>query len=208
MKEMMKNTLKLTLITLIAGALLGLVYMVTKEPISRQQEKLRREAWQAVYPEAASFEEVASPAADQITALWQEADLADNQFDEIILAKDEAGSTVGYVITVTSKAGYGGDIKLSFGLTKDGTIRQLYLLSISETAGLGMKAKEEPFLSQFSGQTAEALSVQRHTGQTGDGYIDAISGATITSRAITRAVNAGRLIPSLLPNNEKGGNTP
>ncbi|MDO5100017.1 MAG: RnfABCDGE type electron transport complex subunit G [Eubacteriales bacterium] len=208
MNEMIKNTLKLTLITLIAGALLGLVYMVTKEPIARQQEKLRRQAWQAVYPDAASFEEVSAPAAEQITALWQAADLADNQFNEIILAKDEAGTTVGYVITVTSKAGYGGDIKLSFGLTADGTIRRLYLLSISETAGLGMKAKEEPFLSQFNDQSVETLEVKRHTGQPGDGYIDAISGATITSRAITRAVNAGRLIPSLLPANEKGGVTP
>ncbi|MDD7267295.1 MAG: RnfABCDGE type electron transport complex subunit G [Lachnospiraceae bacterium] len=207
MNEMLKNTLKLTLITLLAGALLGLVYMVTKEPIAYQEARLRREAFQAVYPTATTFTEVPAPDATKIKKTLAAADLSDHVFNELVLAQDTAGQTIGYVVTMTSKSGYGGDIRLSLGVDREGRLQKLYLLSISETAGLGMRAKEDEFLNQYIGQTGP-LDVQRHTGQTGAGYIDAISGATITSRAVTRAVNAGLLIPPLLDQNEKGGTTP
>lgn len=97
------------------------------------------------------------------------------------------GSEAGYVITVTDKDGYGGDIQITVGIMSDGTVNGISFLSISETAGLGMRAKEPNFYNQFAGQQAEKFYVSKDGG---DGQpIDALSGATITSRAVTGAVN-------------------
>ena len=102
--------------------------------------------------------------------------------DEVCTAGDE-----GYVITTTDKDGFGGNIQITVGIKKDGTINGVSILSISETAGLGMRAKEPSFYNQFAGQQAEKFYVSKDGG---DGQpIDALSGATITSRAVTGAVN-------------------
>ena len=73
---------------------------------------------------------------------------------------------------------------------RDGTVNGIKILSISETAGLGMRATEESFYGQFAGRKVENFSYTK-TGATADDEIDAISGATITTRAMTNGVNAG-----------------
>ena len=105
------------------------------------------------------------------------------------MAKDSAGSTIGYVITVTTKEGYGGDIQFTMGVREDGTVNGISLLSISETAGLGMRA-DEVLKPQFAGKQVEKFSYTK-SGATADNQIDAISGATITTNAVTNGVNAG-----------------
>ena len=67
--------------------------------------------------------------------------------DEVCEAADE-----GYVVTVTDKEGYGGDIQITVGVTKDGTVSGVSILSISETAGLGMRATEAKFQEQYVGK--------------------------------------------------------
>ena len=134
MKEMMKNTGILLAITLIAGLLLGVVYQVTKEPIAEQEAKAKQEACQEVFADAASFETVESAAADE--SAWSSEGYGQESIDEVMMAKDSAGSMLGYVITVTTKEGYGGDIQFTMGIRADGTVNGISLLSISETAGL------------------------------------------------------------------------
>lgn len=87
----------------------------------------------------------------------------------------------GYVIeTVT--AGYAGDITLLVGVNNEGQVTGLMVRQISETFGLGAKARTDTeFLSQFLGTSGEAA-----VGDT----VDAITGATVTSKAVTKAVNA------------------
>ena len=92
-----------------------------------------------------------------------------------------------YVVSVKA-AGYGGDIQVTVGITADGTVSGVSFLSISETAGLGMKATEPSFYEQYVGVQAEQFYVSKDGGQ-GE-PIDALSGATITTRAVTGAVNA------------------
>ena len=102
--------------------------------------------------------------------------------DEVCTAGDE-----GYVITTTDKDGFGGNIQITVGIKKDGTINGVSILSISETAGLGMKATEPSFYNQYVNKKADKFVVSKDGG---DGeQIDALSGATITSRAVTGAVN-------------------
>ncbi len=187
MKEMMKNTGILLAITLIAGLLLGLVYQVTKAPIAEQEAKAKQEACQEVFADAATFEAVELLAVDE--SAWSGEGYGQESVDEVMAAQDEAGNVLGYVITVTTKGGYGGDIRFTMGVRADGTVNGISLLSISETAGLGMRA-EEVLKPQFADKNVDKFEYTK-SGASADNQIDAISGATITTNAVTNGVNAG-----------------
>ena len=103
-------------------------------------------------------------------------------------AKDASGTVLGYVLTVTTHEGYGGDIQFTVGVRNDGTLNGISLLSISETAGLGMQAGDV-LVPQFADKNAYPY-VYTKTGSTADNEIDAISGATITTNAVTNAVDS------------------
>ena len=110
---------------------------------------------------------------------------------EVVKAVDKNGKELGYVFSVTNPEGYGGDVSLSVGVRDDGTVNGYETLSISETAGLGMKAKEPEFKSNFKNKKADKFEVVKDgSGKNDDSKVDAISGATITSRAVTSAVNS------------------
>lgn len=189
MKNMLKDTAILLIITLISGAVLGFVYELTKNPIALQEEKAKQEAYKEVFADAASFEAMTDLDETAMTAVAAEGGYTETSVNEVAKAVDGSGSVLGYVITVTSHAGYGGDIKFSMGVRSDGTLNGISILSISETAGLGMRA-EEVLKPQFSGKQVVQFSVTK-SGAASDDQIDAISGATITSNAVTNAVNAG-----------------
>lgn len=185
MNKIIKNTIILTVITLVSGLLLGLAYEVTKDPIARSEENAKREAWQAVFPDASedAFEQID---VDQDIAASVIKDLGISATIDEVCTVD--GGDTGYVITATDGEGYGGDIQVTVGITADGTVSGVSFLSISETAGLGMKATEPSFYEQYVGVQAEQFYVSKDGGQ-GE-PIDALSGATITTRAVTGAVNA------------------
>ncbi len=110
--------------------------------------------------------------------------------DEVMLAKDDQGNELGYAFTVTTSEGYGGDIQFAMGVQDDGTLNGISILSISETAGLGMRATTDDFKNQFKDKNVEKFTYTK-TGATSDDEIDALSGATITTNAMTNGVNAG-----------------
>ena len=186
MKGMIKDALILFAITLIAGLMLGVVNDITKEPIARQEQKAKTEACQNVFADAASFEEQEMEDATQALA---DAGLTGADIDELMAAKDASGALLGSVITVTDHEGYGGDIQFSMGVTTDGVLNGISLLSISETAGLGMRAGEV-LVPQFENKDVDRFTYTK-TGSTADSEIDAISGATITTSAVVNGVNAG-----------------
>ncbi len=183
MKKIIKNTLILTIITVVAGLCLGFVYEITKKPIADSQEKAKKEAWQAVFP-GADLSEFKQIDVDQDIADQVISDLGVNAtIDEVCTVGDK-----GYVVTTTDGDGYGGDIQITVGIQKDGTISGISFLSISETAGLGMNAQKPAFYEQYVGKQTDKFYVSKDGGE-GE-PIDAISGATFTSRAVTGAVNA------------------
>ena len=187
MKEMMKNTGIMVAITLIAGLLLGIVYQVTKEPIAVQEAKAKQEACQEVFADASSLDALEVAAVEE--SAWSSAGYGQETIDEVMMAKDSAGETLGYVVTVTTKEGYGGDIRFTLGVRMDGTVNGISILSISETAGLGMRA-EEVLKPQFADKNVEKFEYTK-SGATSESQVDAISGATITTNAVTNGVNAG-----------------
>ena len=142
MNKIIKNALILAAITLIAGLLLGAAHQVTLEPIQKQQEKEKQESCQNVFPEAASFEEVTMRDAEkaELTAALIGHGFEAQTIDELLLAKDAAGATIGLVEIISTTEGYGGGMQFSMGIASDGTTKGISFLSLSETAGLGMRA--------------------------------------------------------------------
>ena len=194
--EMLKNAGILFAITLLAGIALGFVHELTKEPIAHQQELKVQRACAEVFSQAAAFNEVnpfelpTALGSSMLIGLAAEhnAELG-AEVGEVYRALSQDGSLMGYVLKVTTKEGYGGNIELMVGITMEGSISGISILSISETPGLGMQAGDV-LVPQFAGRTAEAF-VYTKTGAAAENEIDAISGATITTRAVTNAVNAG-----------------
>ena len=191
-QELIKNALILAAITLIAGLLLGAAHQVTLEPIQKQQEKEKQESCQNVFPEAASFEEVTMSDAEQaeLTAALIGHGFEAQTIDELLLAKDASGATIGLVEIISTTEGYGGGMQFSMGIASDGTTKGISFLSLSETAGLGMRADTDDFKNQFKDKNVEAFSYTK-SGASADDEIDALSGATLTTNAVTNGVNAG-----------------
>lgn len=193
--ESIKNTISLMLITLIAGLLLGAVYEITKEPIRKENQRAKEEAYKAVFADADSFEDVKVDENKVAKALDEKG--LDATINEAMKVLDKSGQQIGYVLTVTDHEGYGGDIQFAMGVQSDGTLNGISFLSISETAGLGMKAKEDAFRKQFEGKKVDQI-VYTKNGAKADNEIDALSGATITTNAVTNGVNAGLYFISTL----------
>ena len=189
MNKIIKNTLILTAITVVSGLLLGIVYNVTKEPIAQAQENTKQEAYRAVLSDASSFESVDFDS-DSALSLLSENGYTSDEITEVVEGTDDSGEVIGYVISVQSSEAYDGTLELSVGIATDGTVKGVEMLDISETAGLGMKADEAEFKDQFKNKQVEKFQYTK-SGATADDEIDAISGATITTNAMTNGVNAG-----------------
>lgn len=185
-KSMIRNALVLFAITLVAGVLLGLVYQVTKDPIAYQDKLAQDRANRSVFEQAEGFEDVELNAGAANAAV---SDLTGVVIEDIKEAKDASGAGLGYVIRVSSK-GYGDFITYTIGITNDGKVNGISIISIAETPGLGMNA-EKVIVPQFKDKEAQQFTVVKNGQVTSpSSQIEAISGATITSRAITNGANA------------------
>ena len=191
MGKIIKDTAVLLVITLVAGFLLGLVYDITLEPIAHQEELANAKACQEVFSDATDFTDVQTDL-DTLNQNLKENGLDYVTVDAVMEASDDSGQMLGYVLTVTDSEGYGGDIQLSMGVRMDGTLNGISILSISETAGLGMNADTDAFKGQFADKNVEQFTYTKN-GASADNEIDAISGATITTNAVTNGVNGGLL---------------
>ncbi|MBQ9566041.1 MAG: RnfABCDGE type electron transport complex subunit G [Synergistaceae bacterium] len=161
-------------VTAVTGLILGYVEFETRKAIERTHAEAKAEALRNVMPEAESFKAVEMTAPDDAIADVQEA--------------LSGAERVGYCLTVQSK-GYGGLVGFVVGVTNKGTVRAINILSHSETPGLGAKSTEPEFYGQFENRAKLPLKVVKGTAEAED-EISAISGATITSNAVTSGVNA------------------
>lgn len=169
LKEYLVPTVTLFVICLVATFLLGMTNSVTAPIIEKLAEETEIKSRQIVFADAASFGEETE---------------ADGT--SIVAALDENGNVIGHVVVNTAK-GYGGDISVMTGVDADGKVTGVNILSHAETAGLGAKAAEQSFRDRFIGLIG-GITVSKD--KAGENSIDAITGATITSRAVTEAVNA------------------
>lgn len=187
-------------ITLVAGLALGGVYQLTKGPIEKAEQAAAAAAYVAVCPDAAEFSGSEALEARMAELTAEDGTFADGNYGGIRIESvyeglDASGSTVGYVVNVTSKDGFGGEITISVGVKDDLTVTGMQFLTINETAGLGMNATNESFMSQYIGVSTDAFNLVKE-GKSADNDIQAISGATITSTAVTNAMNAALYLVS------------
>ena len=193
-----KDTLIIFAITLVAGGVLGFVYELTKAPIEKQKLQKQADACSEVFlvadgegnmvsSEPLTFERVNV----NQTARSAVAAAADTKADitDAYEARTMDGDLYGYVIEITTKEGYGGDIRLYMGVTAEGRLMGISILEIHETPGLGMRAPEV-LVPQFRDRKGPEFTVTKN-GAVAENEIDAITSATITSKAVTRGVNYG-----------------
>ena len=148
----------------LAAGSLAVVNAVTKEPIANYEKQQKEAALREV---SAGADEFIAVTPDKVWEAFRE--------------KEKAG----YVF-LTEVQGYGGPITLAFGTDSDGAITELKVIKHTETPGLGAKIDTAQFRDQFQNKLPEQLVLKKD--DPAKGQIDAITGATITSRAVTRAV--------------------
>ncbi|MBQ9765059.1 MAG: FMN-binding protein [Lachnospiraceae bacterium] len=209
----LQNALILMAITLISGFLLGFVNDLTKGPIEENRMKQILLANKAVFPAADTFVETAALTAavkDQESILSK----AGTDFGKVTINEVKeaygapagsgiSGEHLGYLVTVTSHEGYGGDITIVLGIDLEGTVLGIEFTAIDETVGFGAEAVNPEFKDQFAGKAVEKFAYTK-SAVSADNEILAISGATKTTRAVTNAVNAGVYFVNTL--NGEGGN--
>ncbi len=163
MKKILSLVVSLTLIAGICAGVLAFVNELTKDPIAKMEEQKKQSAAKAVMPQG-------------VAEVGEEGG--------IFTGRDVSGEVVGYAVEGSDPDGYGGDIVLMVGFEADKKTVVCYkTLKAKETPGLGMKLDTPEFSSQFTGKNATSLAVKKDGGD-----IDAITSATITSRAVCKAI--------------------
>jgi electron transport complex protein RnfG len=160
-----KIALNLILTCLVSGCIIGVVFFVTGPTASAKAEQMKQESMKALVPEAETFKEI------------------EGKKDTFLAQK--GGQTIAYVIPSEPK-GYGGPIKMLVAVAKDGSVMDFTILEANETPGLGDNAAKPPFRGQFKGKKLENLEVVKVPSDTK--HIQAMTGATISSRAVTLGV--------------------
>ncbi len=184
MSKILKSTGILVAITLLAGLALAAVYEGTREPIAAAEKAAEEAAYLSVMPDGTRF-----VAFGNGEAAWYPVEVENGvTVNKCLTAVDADGNSAGHVVNVTSPNGYGGDVTVAVGILQDGTIYGVSVISQSETAGLGAVCAKASFTNQFQGIVGAVSYVK--DGKTEPNEIDAISGATITTKAVTEAVNA------------------
>ena len=189
-----KPAITLCIITLVAGAALSGVYALTKDTIAAQKLAKEQESYKAVCAEATEFvnDDAIDAKIAELAGGVYGTDFGKAYINKALIGKNAAGETVGYVISATSGDGFDGNIVMSIGLDVNGVVTGIEFTTISETAGMGMKVIEAEFKDQFLGDDVDSFVVNKAGGSTEPNQIDSVAGATISSRAVTNAVNAAR----------------
>ena len=179
MKDISTLTIKLLLICAIVAALLAFVNQVTEPIIAVNNQKTFETAMSEVLPEGAPFSEIDSEKMASFTP---------SESGVVLESIYRGDNNSGYVVSTVCSEGYGGDISVMVGISDDLKVNQAKVMSMSETPGLGAKSQTSEFIDQYNG-LGGGIQVVKNTVPA-DGEIQAISGATITSKAVTKAINA------------------
>ena len=176
----------LFVICVVSGSILGLVYNATKDPIAAAETAKKTEAIKNVLPEFNELKET------MVKSAMEDAEIP------FYLAYDANNNFIGAAVETFTNKGFSGNISLMVGILANGTINNISVLQHAETPGLGSKMSESSFKDQFNNKntTSFNFNVKKDGGD-----VDAITAATISSRAFCDAVN--RALSTF--ENNKGG---
>lgn len=171
-KDIARTAILLFLICAVAAGILAAVNSVTAPKIAESAAAAAEKSKAQVLPGAAAFEEAEL---SDGTVCWR--------------GKAQDGTLLGYVFD-NSASSYGGKVELMTGISTDGKVTGISILAINDTPGLGMNAKKADWQQQFIDTNGELTVVKG--GGAGENEINAMTSATITSKAVTACVNAAR----------------
>ena len=176
----------LFVICIVAGGVLGIVFNATKDPIAAAENAKRTAAIKNVLPDFKTLKTV------NVKSAMENAEIPFH------LAYDADNNFIGAAVETFTNKGFSGNISLMVGILADGTVKNISVLQHAETPGLGSKMEEETFKGQFNDKNPASFnfSVKKDGGD-----VDAITAATISSRAFCDAVN--RALSTF--ENNKGG---
>ncbi|XOQ48785.1 MAG: Ion-translocating oxidoreductase complex subunit G [Eubacteriales bacterium] len=166
-KEILKPAAILCAICIVIAALLSVTNLITQDKIKQINEETTTASRALVLPGAKQF--------------------VDSENETYAVGKN-GDDVVGYVFATKTKS-YGGDLNVMTGIDKNGKVTGVVLLTIKDTPGLGLNAQNESFRNQYLQDVPEKGFELVKTGNAGKGQINAMTGATITSKAVTECVN-------------------
>lgn len=173
-------------ICIVSGGVLGVVYNATKDPIAAAEIAKKTEAIQNVLPEFKELKET------KVKSALEDVEIP------FYLAYDANNNFIGAAVETFTSKGFSGNISLMVGILADGTVNNISVLQHAETPGLGSKMSEPSFKDQFNNKNAASFNFN---AKKDGGDVDAITAATISSRAFCDAVN--RALSTF--ENNKGG---
>ena len=147
----------LSAIALLAGLALSGVYSMTKDTIDDQHQKKAWAAYQAVVPQAVSFDAI--PAAAENSGEVYGTGFGRTYINEAVEGKDASGNTAGYAVSVTCAEGYDGNITLSVGIDPEGRVNSIAFTELHETPGKGMLCEDPKFKDQFNGRAVSSFKL-------------------------------------------------
>jgi len=193
MRDMVKPTLSLFIICFVVSLCLAFVNGITKDTIARRAEKDAEEQRKLVFSDADSFKQVEG---------WEEKD--ESGLIRNVYAAYRGNELVGYVFTA-APTGFGGEIEVTVGISNEKVISGVRVGNNSETPGLGTKTAGSDFTAQFTGKGIQSDFAIVKRPASLDNEIQAVSGATISSTAVTKAVSASAALGGKLLQEQNGG---
>ena len=184
-KAIPKPVIILLVITLVAGAALSGVYVLTADRIAENQERAAQAAFLEVVPGAVSFE-----TDEAVQAAAEQSAYGSVTIQKALTGVDESGNVVGYAISVRNAQSFDGGLALVVGIQADGTLNGISFTELHETAGMGMKCGEPDFMNQFAGVNVASFTLNKGGASAEDDVIDSVNGASVTSGSVVDAVNA------------------
>ena len=200
-----KRILFIVITAVIAFALVFGVYFVTKDKVLANEEKKIDEAFDTVYPDAASFDE-AYYRTDYLKRYLEENGYPDDQVyvNKVTFARNEVRDVTGIVVQVSSYKKYGGIISMLVGVKNDGTVTGYSILKISDAKGLDFKVRDSAFADQFAGKKTDRFTLVNYQAKLANEIVCA-NGAEDASLAVLKGVNAALLTNTFVDEYFGGG---
>lgn len=194
MRKILNLSITLFLICAIATAALAVTNELTYKQIEKINAETEMKARAEVMPAMKEEEKMAD---DEFAALLTSAGTLESSVQEIYTSKAD-GEIVGYVAKVIDGGSFGGNITVLVGIDPTGTVTGLKVTACADTPGLGAKSTDPAWSAQYAGLNGE-IEVIKNATPSGN-QIEAITGATITSKAVTRAANSAmKVIAAIAP---------
>lgn len=185
------DALSLTIITIICGFALAFVYEITKDPIKAQEDAKKNAGYRVVFEQADSL-----VTDEELVRIAVESNLSDLdaafsgvKIDDVVQALDGRGNIIGYIVKANTR-GYASTISVAIGYSLEGVVQGIELLADNDTPGYGLELTNPEFKDRFKGVETDRFNVTKNSAKN-DNDIDVCSGATVTTEAVVKAVNAG-----------------